>query len=232
MKCTVPRPTSTATRRNGLAAATSITLHGVATLALLIPWSMPEPQMVPPIIIELVPLPVVPKTEAPSPMATPAAPPPEAAPALEAAPARAAPRPTQRAQAARITPSAETAPGDEAPSSPTPSSQEAEGGGAAGSPGGNSGSSAPSYNLGSAHTPAPDYPWSARRRGIEGRVVIRLEVAADGCPTQVELVHSSGDAALDRAALTTLWHWRLLPAMADGVPVAGRVTVPIVFKLT
>lgn len=222
MKCTAPRPTPTATRRNGLAAATSVTLHGVAALALLIPWSTPEPQMVPPMIIELVPLPVVPKTEAPSPMATPP----------EAAPARAAPRPTQRAQAARITPSAETAPGDEAPSSPTPLSQEAEGGGAAGSPGGNSGSSAPSYNLGAAHTPAPDYPWNARRRGIEGRVVIRLEVAADGCPTQVELIHSSGDAALDRAALTTLWHWRLRPAMADGVPVAGRITVPIVFKLT
>lgn len=90
----------------------------------------------------------------------------------------------------------------------------------------------PGYSLGTVNTPAPDYPWSARRRGIEGRVVIRLEVGADGHPTQVELIHSSGDDALDRAALTTLRNWRLRPAVADGVPVPGRIVVPILFTLT
>lgn len=90
----------------------------------------------------------------------------------------------------------------------------------------------PGYSLGAATTPAPDYPWSARRRGIEGRVVLRLEVDADGLPTGIELVHSSGSDALDQAAITALRQWRLRPALADGVPVAGRVLVPIVFKLT
>lgn len=90
----------------------------------------------------------------------------------------------------------------------------------------------PGYRLGDAHTPAPDYPWSARRRGVEGRVVVRLRVDAQGNPMFAELVHSSGDSALDRAALQTLRHWRLRPATLDGLPVDGQVVVPILFKLT
>ena len=46
------------------------------------------------------------------------------------------------------------------------------------------------------------------------------------------MLHSSGNDALDQAAITALWHWRLRPAMAGGVAVAGLVIVPIVFKLT
>lgn len=91
---------------------------------------------------------------------------------------------------------------------------------------------APGYRLGDARTPAPDYPWSARRRGVEGRVVVRLYVDAHGNPVEVEVLHSSGDAALDRAALTTLWQWRLHPATAHGQAVGGQVVVPILFKLT
>lgn len=91
---------------------------------------------------------------------------------------------------------------------------------------------APGYRLGDSRTPVPDYPWSARRRGIEGRVVVRLHVDAQGNPVEVEVLHSSGDTALDRAALTTLRQWRLHPATAHGQPVEGQVVVPILFKLT
>ena len=87
------------------------------------------------------------------------------------------------------------------------------------------------YHLGSADTPLPDYPWSARRRGREGRVVIVLDVDAGGHPIHVSVVESSGDDALDQAALNALARWRLAPALKDGVPVASQVRVPIRFRL-
>lgn len=87
------------------------------------------------------------------------------------------------------------------------------------------------YHLGAAATPLPDYPWSARRRGREGRVVVDLEVDAHGRPVRVSVRESSGDAALDRAALDALAAWTLVPAVKDGVAVASRLSVPIRFEL-
>lgn len=87
------------------------------------------------------------------------------------------------------------------------------------------------YRLGSTDTPLPDYPWTARRRGQEGRAVIRLTVNTNGHPTAVDLVESSGDSALDRAALDTLAKWRLRPALCGGLTVASQLDVPIRFEL-
>lgn len=87
------------------------------------------------------------------------------------------------------------------------------------------------YDLGATNTPLPDYPWSARRRGSEGRVLIRLGVDPLGHAVSLEIVESSGDETLDQAACDTLRHWRLRPAMADGIPVATTIMVPIRFEL-
>jgi len=87
------------------------------------------------------------------------------------------------------------------------------------------------YQLGAADTPLPDYPWSARRRNREGRVVVRLTVTADGSVQSAEVVESSGDAALDGAARDTLSKWRLRPALNNGIPVTSHIDVPIRFEL-
>lgn len=87
------------------------------------------------------------------------------------------------------------------------------------------------YELGAIDTPLPDYPWSARRRNREGRVVVRLMVAADGTVLSAEVRESSGDATLDEAARDTLSGWRLRPALANGTPVATHIEVPIRFEL-
>lgn len=87
------------------------------------------------------------------------------------------------------------------------------------------------YRLGAGETPAPEYPWSARRRKREGRVLIRLEVDPAGRPLAVSVVESSGDAALDQAAREALTTWRLTPALRAGLPVASTVLVPIRFAL-
>lgn len=218
-------PLSHAADGQGFAAlAVSVALHA----AVAVPLLMPHPRSVaapePPRTMELVLIsPEPPAVTAPVAAAAPA---PASVPVRTTAKPRPAPA-AKPAPAANAEPAAteaataETIAGNGTPSAPAP---ESGGGTVIAAP--------PGYSLGAATTPAPDYPWSARRRGIEGRVVLRLEVGADGLPTGIELVHSSGSDALDQAAIAALRHWRLRPALADGMPVAGRVVVPIVFKLT
>lgn len=77
----------------------------------------------------------------------------------------------------------------------------------------------------------PLYPVSARKRGIEGRVLLQVEIDAAGLPTSIRLAESSGSDALDRAALDAVRHWRFKPARRANHPVAATVTIPIHFKL-
>ncbi|HOT83696.1 MAG TPA: TonB family protein, partial [Candidatus Defluviicoccus seviourii] len=48
------------------------------------------------------------------------------------------------------------------------------------------------FSLGSAGNPMPSYPPAARRRGIEGRVVLDVLVSAEGQALSVEIARSSG----------------------------------------
>jgi len=79
--------------------------------------------------------------------------------------------------------------------------------------------------------PAPPYPHQARRQGWEGTVVLRIYVQADGVPSSVEIVRSSGHSVLDDAALRTLRRWKFSPAKLAGQPVSATVEIPISFKL-
>jgi len=90
---------------------------------------------------------------------------------------------------------------------------------------------APEFQLGSANNPIPRYPRRARQQGLEGRVVIRLTVAADGTPARISILQSSGYAILDRAAVRTFRDWRFRPATRAGIPVASSLDVPISFRL-
>lgn len=85
--------------------------------------------------------------------------------------------------------------------------------------------------MGSAANPRPRYPLSARRRGIEGRVVLRVFVGADGHVQSIDILHSSHHAVLDDAAVRALRRWRFEPARQAGLPVAGRVDIPVAFRL-
>lgn len=81
-------------------------------------------------------------------------------------------------------------------------------------------------------TPPPSYPLSARRRGIEGRVELRLAIDASGRTVSVALARSSGFDSLDAAALEAAAGWRFHPARRGGSPVASELRVPIRFQLT
>ncbi|MBM3487549.1 MAG: energy transducer TonB, partial [Alphaproteobacteria bacterium] len=78
----------------------------------------------------------------------------------------------------------------------------------------------------------PDYPETARERGIEGRVLLRAMVDATGRARSVTVIGSSRHAMLDEAARRAVAGWRFTPATIDGVAVDGTVDVPIVFRLS
>jgi len=89
----------------------------------------------------------------------------------------------------------------------------------------------PRFAIGTAENPRPRYPMIARRRGLEGRVVLRVLVDVDGAVRSVEVAQSSTHAVLDDAAAAALRRWRFDPARRAGVPVAAEVEVPIAFRL-
>ncbi|WP_300527764.1 energy transducer TonB [Maricaulis sp.] len=55
---------------------------------------------------------------------------------------------------------------------------------------------------------APDYPRSAERRGIEGSVQVRYDIAADGSVENIEVVETTHPGIFDRAALRAVESWR------------------------
>lgn len=77
----------------------------------------------------------------------------------------------------------------------------------------------------------PAYPRAARRDNIQGRVVMRVRVSADGRPLDAEVAVSSGSALLDRAALAALTACRFVPASQGGKPIAFVYEVPYRFRL-
>ena len=89
----------------------------------------------------------------------------------------------------------------------------------------------PRYNVAYLSNPPPAYPLSARRRSIEGTVLVRAEIAAGGECQRVELKKSSGADTLDQAALEAVKKWRFVPAKRGSQAVVAWVEVPITFKL-
>jgi len=90
---------------------------------------------------------------------------------------------------------------------------------------------APRFNAAYLNNPPPAYPLAARRRGIEGRVLVRAEVQADGSCSRVELKAGSGSDLLDQAALEAVRKWRFVPARKGSQVLVAWVEVPISFKL-
>jgi periplasmic protein TonB len=79
--------------------------------------------------------------------------------------------------------------------------------------------------------PVMKYPADALRNNETGKVVVRIEVGANGEPTAVSIVTRSGSRSLDRAAMQAAKRWRFRPAQQNGRAVASAVEVPITFSL-
>ena len=69
------------------------------------------------------------------------------------------------------------------------------------------------------------YPAEARRRGIEGRVIVLIEVDRRGVVTDARVATSSGYAMLDRQAVRYFYDTRFQPGAG------GRIKAPVNFRL-
>jgi protein TonB len=138
------------------------------------------------------------------------------------------PEKTDPAPSPAVTAAAPPAQGNPlAASSPTPSAQ--------GKPGTSSSSTPslvePKFQGPGLRNPPTRYPRLALERQWEGRVLLRVQVHADGSPGDIRVEQSSGHELLDEAAVTQVGQWRFLPARRGDQTVASSVIVPIEFKL-
>lgn len=79
--------------------------------------------------------------------------------------------------------------------------------------------------------PRPPYPLAARRRGLEGRVMLRAEILENGSCGRISVAHSSGHEMLDQAALQAVKQWRFVPAQRGGEAVSAWAEIPVSFSL-
>lgn len=89
----------------------------------------------------------------------------------------------------------------------------------------------PDYQAAYLKNPVPSYPMVARRMGWQGKVVLNVEVLANGLPGQIKLQQSSGHDVLDNAAIKAVSGWRFVAARQNGQAVAKWFLVPIPFIL-
>mgnify|MGYP000503876593 CR=1 FL=1 len=78
---------------------------------------------------------------------------------------------------------------------------------------------------------APEYPSSARRKGVEGRVVLNLLIDEDGNVAKAKVVESQPPGVFDEAALAAARSWRFSPARYQGQAVKTWARQPVPFRL-
>lgn len=76
----------------------------------------------------------------------------------------------------------------------------------------------------------PDYTEDARRRGVEGEVVMEIVVRRDGSVGDVRILRRLG-GGLDERAAQAVRQWRFAPALRYGTPVDLLVEVGVEFRL-
>jgi protein TonB len=81
------------------------------------------------------------------------------------------------------------------------------------------------------HNPPPKYPNRARRRGLQGIVILEVLVDETGQVEELTVFTSSGHTILDRAARASVKKWLFQPGTRDGHNVKTWVRVPIRFQL-
>lgn len=90
---------------------------------------------------------------------------------------------------------------------------------------------APKFGADYLHNPAPEYPNMARRKGEQGKVLLKVLVSAQGNAEKVLLEKGSGYELLDKSAIDVVKTWKFIPASSNNQPVSGVVIVPIRFSL-
>lgn len=77
----------------------------------------------------------------------------------------------------------------------------------------------------------PTYPSALLRRGIGGKVIVTCSVDIKGVVSSSRIKKSSGQSALDKAALAAVGRWKFKPAIRDGRPIKATCNIPFNFEV-
>tara|TARA_B100000579_G_scaffold424552_1_gene429119 strand:- start:545 stop:1225 length:681 start_codon:yes stop_codon:yes gene_type:complete len=88
------------------------------------------------------------------------------------------------------------------------------------------------YKIGSVNNPHPPYPIMARKKGLQGKLILGVSVNNDGSVKNVSIKKSSGHRILDKVSKETIEKWIFVPAKKLGLAVEDSIQVPIRFVLT
>ncbi len=77
----------------------------------------------------------------------------------------------------------------------------------------------------------PPYPWLSRRHNETGKVLLKVQVNAQGKATVIQIKQSSGSSRLDNAAVNHVQNSAFIPAQQDGNPLMGWKELRFVFQL-
>ncbi len=89
---------------------------------------------------------------------------------------------------------------------------------------------APHQGISGASLPPPIYPSYAAEHNLSGRVVLLVDVAADGSVANAVVERSEPKGVFDANALQAVKGWKFNPAIKDGKAVAAQVRVPVDFR--
>ncbi|TVR01196.1 MAG: energy transducer TonB [Spirochaetaceae bacterium] len=78
----------------------------------------------------------------------------------------------------------------------------------------------------------PEYPRIARRRGLEGEVVIQVTISAFGDPLAAEIISPSDHRVLNDAAIAAVQAARFQPGLVGDQPTEMSLSIRIVFELS
>jgi protein TonB len=87
------------------------------------------------------------------------------------------------------------------------------------------------YKLEALGNQPPAYPRTARKQGLEGRVVLSVMVTSTGSPKHISVFESSGAEILDDAAVSAIAKWSFVPAKIKDKSVNSYLLIPIRFRL-
>jgi len=80
------------------------------------------------------------------------------------------------------------------------------------------------------YSPGPEFSEHARKAKIQGTVVLKVVVDANGDVADVHIVRSLEDS-LDLKAIEAVRTWKFKPGTEDGAPVKSEITVEVDFHL-
>jgi TonB family protein len=75
----------------------------------------------------------------------------------------------------------------------------------------------------------PKYPKGARKKHVEGVVLLHAIIGKDGAPHSVKVI--SGDPLLTESAIEAVLQWRYSPTLLEGHPVEVDTTISVNFQL-